>query len=106
MQTDTNIAIELCFVQNKVVELIKLQVPYNASIQFAIQLAYDQKLLPFLPEFSPEQFGLAIFGKKRLLGTTLNPGDRIEICAPLLAHPMDARRKRAPKMKINPHKHL
>lgn len=42
-----------------------------------------------------EGCAVSVFGKKRSLESILQNGDRIEVCAPLIATPMDSRRRRA-----------
>ena len=38
--------------------------------------------------------GLAVFGREVTLDTVLEAGDRLEVCAPLITSPMEARRAR------------
>jgi putative ubiquitin-RnfH superfamily antitoxin RatB of RatAB toxin-antitoxin module len=58
-------------------------------------LSLEPKLLGQLQTMLDECAAIAIFGKKKAGDFVLSPGDRIEICRPLIAEPMDARRRRA-----------
>jgi putative ubiquitin-RnfH superfamily antitoxin RatB of RatAB toxin-antitoxin module len=65
----------------------------NTLSQFFLSL--EPKLLSELQGMLNQNAAVAIFGKKRTGDFVLSPGDRIEICRPLIAAPMDARRRRA-----------
>jgi putative ubiquitin-RnfH superfamily antitoxin RatB of RatAB toxin-antitoxin module len=43
---------------------------------------------------------VGVFGKKKAPDTVLHDGDRVEIYRPLVADPMDARRRRAGKKAV------
>jgi len=40
-------------------------------------------------------YSLSVFGKKQAMSYQFAEGDRLELCGPLIASPMDARRRRA-----------
>ena len=61
----------------------------DALDQFSSQLQID------LSAMLSAGYAISIYGKKRPVDTVLQCGDRIEICAPLIATPMDSRRRRA-----------
>lgn len=76
------------------VQIIQSEFDPSATIadaldQFSSQLQID------LGAMLSAGYAISIYGKKRPLDTVLQCGDRIEICAPLIATPMDSRRRRA-----------
>ena len=67
-----------------------LELAAGASVAEALELAQPQ-----FPQFPPTQWSHAIYGRPVTLGTVLRDGDRIELLRPLIADPMDQRRRRA-----------
>ncbi|MDP3785635.1 MAG: RnfH family protein [Undibacterium sp.] len=88
------IAVQLCFVLGDQVLIVDFTVEANSDIAAAIA-----QFLVRYPEYqtalSLPNAGVAVFGKLRALTDVVRAGDRIEICGPLIATPMDARRRRA-----------
>ena len=69
---------------------VVLELAAGASVGEALELALAQ-----LPPLPPTQWSHAIYGRPVTLGTGLRDGDRIELLRPLIADPMDQRRRRA-----------
>jgi putative ubiquitin-RnfH superfamily antitoxin RatB of RatAB toxin-antitoxin module len=94
-RSPSNILLTICYAPTDATPLlIALEVPEHSSIA---------QVLASLPEpyFSEVQSQLslqstcAIFGKKKNNDYIVSAGDRLEICRPLRADPMSARRRRA-----------
>lgn len=66
----------------------EVEVPEGATVDMAMTIASRQ---------IPEGYGIGIFGMRCSLQTTLQDGDRIELCRPLFIDPKEARRLRAKK---------
>lgn len=86
--------IQICHSLNGRVETRHLEVTSDATVGDALEA------LPTLfgvawSTLLEKHYGVAVFGKKSKLDAALHEGDRIEICGPLIASPMDARRRRA-----------
>lgn len=94
-QTPATISVKFCYaLPNTAPTLVELRVNQHSTIEDALNyLAPAQK--------SEVQFMLntgsawAIFGKKKNVSHILQDGERIELCRPLIADPMSARRHRA-----------
>ena len=69
---------------------ILLSLAEGATVGEALELARPQ-----LPLLAPTQWSYAIYGRPVTPATLLRDGDRIELLRPLLADPMDQRRRRA-----------
>ena len=97
------IDISICFASAIEVHTLSIQVPVNTSIRQAIESTLHEKAFyTRIPHFNIEKIKLGIFGKIKEIDWILNPGDRIEIYRPLIANPMDARRRRVNKAtKVN-----
>lgn len=94
-QTPATISVEFCYaLPNTAPTLIELTVNQHSSIEDVLEY-----LTP--AQRSEIQFMLdkgsawAIFGKKKNANHLLRDGERIELCRPLIADPMSARRHRA-----------
>lgn len=74
--------------------IVTCEVPQGVTILEAVNLASSSFGADYL-RLSARGYGFSVFGKKRKSDYVLLDGDRIEICGPLIASPMDARRRRA-----------
>lgn len=90
----TMIDIEVCYVSSENTLILQLNMTSGSAIINAIE---DSQILHTCPEIDFSQCKVGIFGKIKLLNTVLQQGDRIEIYRPLIADPMEARRRRAAK---------
>ncbi len=81
------------------VQQLEMSLPVGASVADALKLAAclaTERAMADFPDLSASSsLGLAVFGKRVHLKQILHPNDRIELCEPLIADPMDARRHRA-----------
>ena len=73
-----------------------VDIPSDANIQYVLNRLHE-----FIDEswesLVQRGYGFAVYGKKKSQDYTFCDGDRLEICGPLIATPMDARRRRAKK---------
>lgn len=88
------IDIQVCYATVQKQILLDLMVPRDTSIAQAIELS---QILKTCPEIQLSQSKFGIFGKLKSADTLLRSGDRVEIYRPLIADPMEARRRRAQK---------
>ena len=87
--------VKFCYaLQNESPKLFDIEVSENTSITQALQKLNEENFreVQFLLTL---QSNWAIFGKKQSADYILKDGDRIELCRPLIADPMSARRHRA-----------
>ena len=94
-----NISVQLCYaIQGKKPVLVNLEVAHASTIGELLS-RLNSMLTPAsyseLHELLEQHAVIAIFGKKKPSDFVLSANDRIEICRPLIAGPMDARRHRA-----------
>lgn len=89
------IHVKFCYaLKNAAPEVFEIEVMENTNITQALQKLHE-------PNYREVQHLLtlhsawAIFGKKQSADYVLKDGDRIELCRPLIADPMSARRHRA-----------
>lgn len=78
--------IELCIVDAQGARCRALEVDTGASVESALAAA-GIALEP--------STGLAVFGRRARLTDALAEGDRLEVCAPIMADPKTARREAA-----------
>jgi putative ubiquitin-RnfH superfamily antitoxin RatB of RatAB toxin-antitoxin module len=97
------IEITICYSSFSDAHKLSTRVPANSNIRQAIQYTLHEKAFySQISHFDIEKIKLGVFGKLKDLNYILNQGDRIEIYRPLIANPMDARRRRVIKAtKIN-----
>ena len=88
------INIQICFAIGADVQMLELEIAPNLTIQNVLD---DSNISQQLPSLSRESMKLGIFGKIKSMDTELRDGDRLEIYQPLLAQPMESRRRRAKK---------
>ena len=88
------IHIEVVFAMPDQQELLALDVAAGTTIAQAINLSGIAELFDGI-ELNSNQVG--IFSQKATMDQVLRDGDRVELYRPLLADPMEARRRRALK---------
>lgn len=88
------ISIQICYATPQQQILLDLLVPQATNISEAVWLS---QILVRCPEVKLDQIKFGIFGKLKSVDTLLRSGDRVEIYRPLIADPMEARRRRAKK---------
>jgi putative ubiquitin-RnfH superfamily antitoxin RatB of RatAB toxin-antitoxin module len=84
--------IQLCYALPERVVVIDLDVKVGCTIEEAI---HGSGLLAQHPEIDLVKNKIGVYGKLKPLDTVARDGDRIEIYRPLLADPMESRRRRA-----------
>lgn len=77
---------ELCIAGASGAQVCARRIPEGATIEEALAL-FGRPL--------GDGEGLAVWGRRASLSDAVQPGDRIEIAAPLLTDPKEARRRRA-----------
>ncbi|HWW03863.1 RnfH family protein [Collimonas sp.] len=92
--TERTIRIQVCYVTPEVQALRQLSVPVGTLLHDGIKRS---GLLEEIREIDLSCWRVGIFGKLKTLDTVLRDQDRIEIYRPLIADPMESRRKRADK---------
>ena len=96
MAVDQFMTIQVCYPSVAEMIMIDVQVPLKCNVQEAIQFS---GILLRSSEIDLEKQKVGVFGKLKALDAPLYPNDRVEIYRPLLADPMEARRRRALKQK-------
>ncbi len=84
---DTLMPVQVCFATPAEQRLVSLEVAVGTTIAEAVQIA--------MPEIDLDQHRVGIFSKLKTPQTVLREHDRVELYRPLLADPMESRRKRA-----------
>lgn len=85
--------ISVCYAPSaKQQECIDLEIPEGATLKQAIS---ESGLLSKHTEIDLNNYAVGVFGKITDCDNVLNNNDRVEIYRPLIADPMQARRKRA-----------
>lgn len=90
----TALRIQVCYATPDRKILIDAKLPAGSTVQQAIKIS---GLLEQAPEIDLSALRVGIFGKLKSLQTALRDGDRVEIYRPLIADPMESRRRRAGK---------
>ncbi|MEO6921200.1 MAG: RnfH family protein [Collimonas sp.] len=88
------IQIQVCYATPAIQALKKLSVPAGTLLHDGIKRS---GLLEQMREIDLSCWRVGIYGKLKTLDTVLRDQDRIEIYRPLIADPMESRRKRADK---------
>ncbi|MDB5773278.1 MAG: rnfH Ubiquitin family protein [Burkholderia sp.] len=91
---DGDIAVQVCFAKPGVQILRDMTVAPGTTVEDAIRRS---GVLDDAPEIDLSVCKVGIYGKLKPLDTALRDRDRIEIYRPLIADPMESRRKRAEK---------
>ncbi len=86
------IRIQVCYPTAPEPQLRELMLAEGSTLRDALQAS---GLLT--PGLDINACPVGIFGKKKTPDTVLRDGDRVEIYRPLVANPMDARRRRVAK---------
>ncbi|MFZ6862509.1 RnfH family protein [Undibacterium sp. Ji67W] len=94
MQNDKKIPVQVCYPGDKELILLDVQVSDTSTIKQAIE---HSGVIERSPDINLEIQKVGVFGKIKSLDAGLHPNDRIEIYRPLVADPMEARRRRAAK---------
>nr|WP_238531410.1 RnfH family protein [Collimonas fungivorans] len=88
------IQIQVCYASPGVQALKQLSVPAGTLLHDGIKRS---GLLEEIREIDLSCWRVGIYGKLKTLDTVLRDQDRVEIYRPLIADPMESRRKRADK---------
>lgn len=91
-EVSAEISVEVCYARPDRVFLRRLYVPQGTTVEQAI---VRSGVLQEVPELDLTQCRVGIYGKVKSLDALLRECDRIEIYRPLIADPMEARRRRA-----------
>ena len=86
------IRVQVCYPTAPRPQLRELMLAEGSTLRDALQASGLCK-----PGLDMEACPVGIFGKKKSPDTVLRDGDRVEIYRPLVADPMDARRRRVAK---------
>lgn len=89
--------VQVCYAGLDKTSLVDVQVPVHATVLQAIQ---QSGIVQAHPEIDISVLKVGVFGKLKTLDSQLHAGDRIEIYRPLVADPMEARRRRAKKQAL------
>lgn len=88
------IAVKVCYAPADGIFVLDVCLPAGATVYDAIQ---ESGVVRTFPEIDISVLKVGVFGKLKELSAVLHEGDRVEIYRPLLADPMEARRRRAKK---------
>ncbi|MFJ2988369.1 RnfH family protein [Collimonas sp. NPDC087041] len=88
------IRIQVCYATPELQVVRELEVPAGTLLHDGIKRS---GLLQEMREIDLSCWRVGIYGKLKTLDTVLREHDRIEIYRPLIADPMESRRKRADK---------
>jgi len=90
----TFVEVEIVYGRTGAAQVIRQQVPGNATLRQAIE---QSGILEMYPDIDLDSNSVGIFSRKRELHEPVQGGDRIEIYQPLKVDPKEARRRRARK---------
>jgi putative ubiquitin-RnfH superfamily antitoxin RatB of RatAB toxin-antitoxin module len=99
MVTDQEIEIEVAYAREHAQALIPVKGEAGLTVRDAIERS---GILSRFPELDLDTNKVGIFGKLVRLDQVLASGDRVEIYAPLIADPKQARKQRAGDAKPGP----
>ncbi|MFZ6721057.1 RnfH family protein [Undibacterium sp. Ji49W] len=94
MADQANMTVQVCYASPSTVSLLDVQVDTQATLMQVIQ---QSGIIQLHPEMDVSTLKVGVFGKLKTMDAHLHPGDRVEIYRPLVADPMEARRRRAKK---------
>ena len=94
MHNEKMMPVQVCYVGVEGLILINLQVSVVSTIKQVIE---QSQITQRAPEINLSTQKIGVFGKLKSPEAQLNPNDRVEIYRPLVADPMEARRRRAAK---------
>ncbi|MFZ6678056.1 RnfH family protein [Undibacterium sp. Tian12W] len=89
--------VQICYAGLDKTSLLEIKVPVDATV---LQVIQQSGILQNHPEIDVNVLKTGVFGKLKALDSQLHSGDRIEIYRPLVADPMEARRRRAKKQAL------
>ncbi len=87
-------SVQVCYSGMDKTSLLDLEVSHDATV---LQVIQQSGIIHGHPEIDVSVLKVGVFGKLKFLDSLLHAGDRIEIYRPLIADPMEARRRRAKK---------
>ena len=90
--TDEQIQVEVAYARERAQALLSVKGPQGLCVSDAIERS---GILARFPEIDLNVNKVGIFGKMARLDQTLQSGDRVEVYAPLIADPKQARKVRA-----------
>jgi putative ubiquitin-RnfH superfamily antitoxin RatB of RatAB toxin-antitoxin module len=90
--TDEQIQVEVAYARERAQALLVVNGPQGLSVSDAIERS---GILQRFPEIDLKVNKVGVFGKSARLDQALQSGDRVEIYAPLIADPKQARKDRA-----------
>jgi putative ubiquitin-RnfH superfamily antitoxin RatB of RatAB toxin-antitoxin module len=93
-ESTAHIRVQVCFARPDAQLLRDLKVPVGTTLQEAIQ---ESGVVQDAGELDMAACRVGIYGKLKTPDTVLRDLDRVEIYRPLIADPMESRRKRAEK---------
>ncbi|MDY7537281.1 RnfH family protein [Undibacterium sp. RTI2.1] len=92
---DSNmIVVQVCYCDQKEITLLNICVSEESTLLDAFK---KSRICELRQDVNLAKCKIGIFGKLKSENTILRAGDRVEIYRPLLADPMEARRRRAKK---------
>lgn len=83
--------VQVCYALPNGAERIDVDIAQGQTLAQAIQAS---GILARHPEINLQTMKIGVYGKIRALSDTVHAGDRIEIYRPLIADPMESRRRR------------
>ncbi|WP_420475050.1 RnfH family protein [Noviherbaspirillum sp. ST9] len=89
-----DISVQVCYARPDRQILLEVKVNADATIKAAIE---QSGMLREVPEIDLDVCKVGVYGKLKPLDAGLRERDRVEIYRPLIADPMESRRKRAEK---------
>lgn len=94
MVEQINMHVQVCYAGLDKTSLLDVNVALDATV---LQVIQQSGILQIHPDINVDLFKVGVFGKLKTLDSSLHAEDRIEIYRPLIADPMEARRRRAKK---------
>ena len=96
MPHSEEMVVQVCYQGASGLVSLRVNIAQGSTLVEAIQAS---GILQLSPDINLKTQKVGVFGKLKPLDAVLNAQDRIEIYRPLLADPMEARRRRAAKQK-------
>lgn len=90
----SNVRVQVCYATPDRQILLDAMLPAGATVHQAINAS---GVLQLAPEIDLSVWRVGVFGKLRPLDSVVHDRDRVEIYRPLIADPMESRRRRASK---------
>jgi putative ubiquitin-RnfH superfamily antitoxin RatB of RatAB toxin-antitoxin module len=86
--------VQVCYATPERQILLDVIIPIGSTLHQAIDAS---GVLPQAPEIDLSVWRVGVYGKLKSLNAALHDHDRVEIYRPLIADPMESRRRRASK---------